>query len=420
MAASTAVDTREPLAALRSAVLAIFVFSGFFVIVEPSPYELTFTLALLVFMATGMSLHAAITPMVLTLIVFNVGGLIALIPMLEDRDAVTFIAVSAYLALQTIFFASIVTTSPLRTLETIRTAYVGAALVASLAAIAGFLDIAGLGEMFSRYGRASGTFKDPNVLGTFLIPPAIFLFQDIVTGRRPWLRGAAFSLIVFAVFLSFSRGAWGNLAFAGLVMTFMIWNGEREASTRLRIVAAGVIAVLGLVALIAIALSVSELRGILLERASLNQSYDLGETGRFGNQLRSLPELMTLPLGYGPLQFRHHWPEDPHNVYINAFASYGWLGGIAYLGLIAATFGVAWKLRRVSPVLRRHYYAFWPPLLAVIIQGAQIDTDHWRHFFLLLGVVWGIHAADCRMKNAAQPVRRAASSGQVPNIRHAR
>ncbi|MGE0231263.1 MAG: O-antigen ligase family protein [Flavobacteriaceae bacterium] len=417
---AAAIQTREPLAALRTAVLALFVFSGFFVIVEPSPYEVTFTLALLVFMVTGMSLHAAISPMVLTLVVFNLGGLMALLPILEDGDAVVFIAVSAYLALQTIFFASIVTTSPLRTLETIRYAYIAAGLTASLAAIAGFLDIAGLGETFSLYGRASGTFKDPNVLGTFLIPPAIFLFQDIVTGRKPWLRGMAFGLIGFAIFLSFSRGAWGNLVFAGLVMSFMMWNGEHHASTRLRIVAAGVMGVLGLVLLIAVALSVDELRGILLERASLSQSYDLGETGRFGNQLRSLPELAARPLGYGPLQFRNHWPEDPHNVYVNAFASYGWLGGIAYFGLIIATLGVGWKLRRVSPALKRHVYAFWPPLLAVIIQGAQIDTDHWRHFYLMLGVIWGIYAADCRMKNAAQPSRRAASSGQVPKLRHAR
>jgi hypothetical protein len=24
-----------------------------------------------------------------------------------------------------------------------------------------------------------------------------------------------------------------------------------------------------------------------------------------------------------------------------------------------------------------------------VFQGAIIDTDHWRHFYLLLGLVWG-------------------------------
>jgi Ni,Fe-hydrogenase I large subunit len=32
-------------------------------------------------------------------------------------------------------------------------------------------------------------------------------------------------------------------------------------------------------------------------------------------------------------------------------------------------------------------------LLATILQGVQIDTDHWRHFYILLGLSWGLYAA---------------------------
>src|SRR5215210_8226973 len=78
-------------------------------------------------------------------------------------------------------------------------------------------------------------------------------------------------------------------------------------------------------------------------RFSLSQDYDLGETGRFGNQLRSINELIELPNGFGPHRFRLHFPEDPHNVYVNAFASYGWLGGFSYLLLILATIFVGWR-----------------------------------------------------------------------------
>jgi hypothetical protein len=31
-----------------------------------------------------------------------------------------------------------------------------------------------------------------------------------------------------------------------------------------------------------------------------------------------------------------------------------------------------------------------------VAEGFIIDTDHWRHFFLLLGVVWGLAAATDR------------------------
>ena len=36
----------------------------------------------------------------------------------------------------------------------------------------------------------------------------------------------------------------------------------------------------------------------------------------------------------GPLHFQKIFGQDPHNVYINAFASYGWLGGISYFLLM--------------------------------------------------------------------------------------
>ena len=35
-----------------------------------------------------------------------------------------------------------------------------------------------------------------------------------------------------------------------------------------------------------------------------------------------------------PRHFRYIFGEDPHNVFLNAFASYGWLGGVSFLTLI--------------------------------------------------------------------------------------
>ena len=31
--------------------------------------------------------------------------------------------------------------------------------------------------------------------------------------------------------------------------------------------------------------------------------------------------------------------------------------------------------------------------LGVVLEGFIIDTDHWRSFFLVLGVIWGLAAA---------------------------
>ena len=39
-----------------------------------------------------------------------------------------------------------------------------------------------------------------------------------------------------------------------------------------------------------------------------------------------------------------------------------------------------------------HAIAIWSALFVTILQGLQIDTDHWRQFCLMLGPVWGLAA----------------------------
>ena len=40
--------------------------------------------------------------------------------------------------------------------------------------------------------------------------------------------------------------------------------------------------------------------------------------------------------------------------------------------------------------------------LGEVAEGFVIDTDHWRHFFLLLGMIWGLAAATFRPQADAQ------------------
>src|SRR5208337_3560097 len=96
--------------------------------------------------------------------------------------------------------------------------------------------------------------------------------------------------------------------------------------------------------MLALALSVPAIHGIFVERASLSQSYDLGEMGRFGDQVRSVPMLLERFFGFGPLQFRHVLNQDPHEVYLNAFASYGWIGGLSFFAFTATALFVGWRL----------------------------------------------------------------------------
>ena len=147
-----------------------------------------------------------------------------------------------------------------------------------------------------------------------------------------------------------------------------------------------------------------------LERGSLTEDYDSGEQGRFGNQLRSIPMLLELPFGFGPLRFGYIFPQDPHEVFFRAFASFGWLGGLAFLAFVAATLYFGWRLPFRHSRLQPQVVALWSALVAGDLEGVQIDTGHWRHLFLMCGCLYGLAAAERRERASAPEPRTAPSS----------
>jgi O-antigen ligase len=380
-------------AALKRGALWLLTASSGLALIEPSPYEVVFLLAVFVFAITGIRFSQKLLPLALLLLLYNIGGTFSLIPWMDESASVRFTAVSVYLMVTAVFLAAIMADDALGRLETLRRGYLFAAWGAGLAGLLGYFDVAGLGSVFTLYGRASGTFKDPNVLGPFLVLPIIYVLQHILTGRLGLMRGLLLmSVPVAALFLTFSRGAWGNLVAAALLMIALTFLTAPNAARRARIVGL-TLAALGLLTVaLFFALSFENIRSIFEVRASLVQEYDGGVTGRFGNQLRSIPLLLEEPNGFGPLRFRWLFPEDPHNVYINAFASYGWLGGFSWLALMAATCLVGWRLVFQRSPWQNHAIVLWSVLFVTILQGLQIDTDHWRHMYLMLGLVWGLAA----------------------------
>lgn len=377
--------------ALRRGMLWFLLASSCIGFIEPSPYEIAFVLTLGVFALCGMRVSIKLLPLIALLLLYNLGGGLSLIPWLDEEASVRFIAVSVYLMITAIFFAVVMADDTSRRLGAIRRGYLFAAWVAGAAGIAGYFDIAGSGSVMSLYGRASGTFKDPNVLGPYLVLPVIWTFQRILVGRIGLATGfAVIAIPLTGLFLTFSRGAWGNLVGAALLTMSLLFLTSQDRALRVRIVAFGAICVVLAITALGIALSFEGIREVFEIRASLDQSYDQGVTGRFGNQLRSLSALLDLPNGFGPLRFRWIFPDDPHNVYVNAFASYGWLGGISFLALTFATCFAGWRLVMRRTPWQGDAIAIWAVLFVTILQGLQIDTDHWRHLFLMIGLVWGL------------------------------
>lgn len=386
---------RLSIAGAQRVVLWLFIASSAFASIEPSPYEIFFVLAVLVFGLRDLLFDRSLIPLIFGLALFNAGGVLALIPYLDDRDSVIFVAISVYIAVTAVFFAALIAKSPLARMRTIRSGYVAAGCIASCFAVVGYFNIGGLAEHFTLYGRATGTFKDPNVLGPFLVPPLVWLTQDIMLKRGGLLRSLApLLLMLAALLLSFSRGAWGVWVASTALMIGLTFLTTQSAALRQRIVALSILGLIGVLVLLAVALSIPAIRDVFEIRASLSQDYDLGETGRFGAQLRSLPMLLEAPFGFGPLQFRNHFHgEDPHDVYINAFASYGWLGGLFFAAFTLATIYIGWRLVFQRTPFQTQAIPVWSCLFVQILQGFQIDTDHWRHLFLLTGAMFGLAAA---------------------------
>jgi len=379
----------------RNAVVWLLMVSSWFVIKEPAPCDLLFVVSFALFVTSGLRISALIAPMVLYLLLYNLGGFISFIEVAEEDRAGMFVITSIYMSISALFFAFYIAEDPVGRFAFIRNGYIVAAVIGSLIALAGYFDVAGLADTLSPIQRAQGTFKDPNVLSTYLIPPAAILIQGIILGRQrhPLLSAAALAVIAAAIFLAFSRGAWMNFVACTLLLVLITFALTPSLALRSRIVLLSVIGAGIMVVMVIFLLSIPEVRQLFLDRATLLKSYDAGETGRFANQLNSIPFLLTRPLGFGPTLFDRVFGEAPHNVFINAFSAYGWLGGLSYLLLIVSTITIGIKTILTRTPWQNISIVIFCPLFTTILQGVQIDTDHWRHFYWLLGLMWGLYAA---------------------------
>lgn len=392
------------LAQVRAILVWLMFASSFYVAVEPAPSDLLFLVVLACFFGSGLAISATVVPFVVFLLLYNIGGFISFLQVSGDERARMFVITSFYMAFSAIFLAFYVAYDPFRRMAIIKNALVIAAVIASLLGILGYFDIAGLGKVFSQNIRASSTFKDPNVFATYLIFPGIMLVQGFLLGtqRQKFISLIALFTILAALFLAFSRGAWISFLVSAIMVVGLHFLLAPAAKTRRRILLLTVSGTIGLAVLLAILLSVEGVRDLFLDRFTLVKDYDAGEKGRFGNQLNSIPLLLELPLGFGPLQFPKFFGMDPHNVYINAFASYGWLGGISYFLLIISTIIIGFKTVLMRTPWQNWAIVVFCPLVATMFQGVQIDTDHWRHFFWMLGMTWGLFAASLQYRYFGQ------------------
>lgn len=359
---------------------------------NPAPYDLLMagTVALMFLfglrLPRGLGWPAALWGIVV--IGFVIGGFNAVYP---DRVRSSLMT-TVYLVGTFIFFVSWIYEDPVRRISQVMWAYTAAATLAATAGIAGYFGLFPGSEMFTQYGRATGTFNDPNVFGPFLVAPILFLAMKLsqaASWRALWM-AAPFGLLVLAVLLSFSRGAWGNLAFAGLLFFVLTLATSQSARQAIRLIGFGVLAALIGITIVMIALADPKVSALFVERASLTQSYDTDpELGRFESQARAFQTVLEKPLGIGPAQWAVINGLDTHNVYLHVLVAGGFLSGFAFAGFLALTLVRAWRAIGRREAETGVLIVLFAAVAGHAAEAFIIDIATWRHFFLLLGTMWG-------------------------------
>jgi O-antigen ligase len=388
------------LVALRDGLTFVAVLVSFFVMMEPSPNEILVSVGLIILFATGMHFPRAAAPLLLMLLGLNIGGALSAVPVIGKEKVAIFVVISIFLMAYAIFFVMLFSENTARRLELLRKAWIIAAVITAATGIAGYFNLGGTRDLFTLYAsRAKGTFNDPNVFGPYLILPFLFLVQALLIGnsRRPLLAVLAIAVIVGALFLSFSRAAWAHAIISLGLFVLLTLSTAPSARLKARITFALLVgAALLAFGLVALA-SVPAVRDMVLVRASLNQEYDTGAGGRFDNLRRAVDVILTNPNGIGPLEFaRSVAREDPHNAYLHTFVAYGWLGGISYLAMVISTMWLGWRTVWAKTPFQPYVVAIVSTYTGVALISFVIHSDHWRHYFLLVGLIWALAAASQR------------------------
>ena len=400
----SSVTVAPRVAALQRALVWLAGASVAIVFIEPSPYELVTLAAIIIFFATGLRLRLVFMPLLLLLFLINVGYSIGAIPFMDKPEVANWIATSWYMAVTVMFFAMVLSEDTAARLDMLRRGLIVGALIAATSGIAGYFNLVPGGhDLLTLYERGRGTFKDPNVLGAFLILPALFVLQSVVSDnfRKSFRNTIALGIIALAILLAFSRAAWGGLAITSAFMLAMMVVTSQSRAQRSRIIVMSVVAAIIVVMLIAVLLSFDQIGEMFRQRASFDQSYDEGRFGRFGRHILGAEMALDLPFGIGPLQFHNYFPEDTHNSYLNAFMSGGWIAGVCYPALVFVTVIMGFRHVFVRVPWQRAYLAIFAAFLGTVGENFIIDTDHWRHFWMMLGAMWGMFAAAQRYRATA-------------------
>lgn len=269
------------------------------------------------------------------------------------------------------------------------------AIIILLLAIIKYIGYSGNIRQLYVAGRPKGFFKDPNVAGPFAVTGCLFAISNILFNKKAiWGKfGALLLLTLFSVILTFSRGALINL-FTGLTVILLI---------ALRVKKGGRFLILLLSSLFLAALLVPRIVNTYGQagRLTLLARYDI--LGRLNAWKSGIMIFRNYPLGIGPGQFEIYSPTyeshimgaiitpSAHNLYLRVLVENGIVGFICLFGAFAVLISDLYKSVKLSIKTNDQWLitnGSWllSSLAGILIESFVIDTLHWRHFWIIIGL----------------------------------
>lgn len=364
--------------------------------IEPAPPDGVFAVVIAVAAVTGRFDLSRVPVSVAVLMgSFLLLNLLSMMEAVSSASAARFFAITLYLMVFTVWFLSYLRTET-RARMVVSVYVTTASLFALGATLALYVQFPFSDILLTPdFTRARGLFKDPNVFGPFLVPPLLILIEEVLRPRLlDWSsrRKVLFVLILGAgVLSSYSRGAWLNLlvGVAGMMLVLTLRRGGLKRALAMMLILTGL-------ALTAYGvLTVTGTSSFLAERAQ-RQSYD---NYRFTAQRTGIAFGEQHPVGIGPGQFDELTVVATHSTFIRTFAEQGVLGLMTWIALVLTT--LVFALR--NAMLGRDSYGVGSAALAgswlgLIASSFFVDTLHWRHLWLVAGLIW---LATLRERDAA-------------------
>jgi O-antigen ligase len=257
-------------------------------------------------------------------------------------------------------------------------------------------------DFVDRWDRFSGTFRDPNMAGGYLVL-SLFVLSASPWPRRGWVKVLLALPILVAIQATRSNTALFALA-AGVAVAITV------SVIRSRRTAIGLAFGLSACALVALAVAPST-----VVAAPANVARSLGETetfsgslGRFDSSLGARLDRMSEALqlfgpqvliGIGPSTTKHTLLTrgasiggEMHNDYVAALVERGVLGVLGVLGVMSTALWTAVTLGRRSVASRMGWAtsALAGGVAAIIVIAMGLEALHFRHIWMFFALVFAL------------------------------